>query len=102
MMCNHASLIRFHYPHLRIVESDSMENSRPRRDVRWITDIGELHEYYLDGWKQQHFICDSWDAWDLGNAGKPRSRSIFEKTRQAQGTVTCAHLPLLLYSRQSV
>lgn len=41
---------------MRIVESDSMENGRPRRDVRWITDIGELHEYYLDGWKQQHFI----------------------------------------------
>ena len=53
---NHASLIRFHYPHLRIVESNSVDNGRPRRDVRWITDVGELHEYYLDGWKQQHFI----------------------------------------------
>ncbi|MFA5203192.1 MAG: hypothetical protein WC708_02210 [Lentisphaeria bacterium] len=53
---NHASLIRFHYPHLQIVESESVDNGRPRRDVRWITDLGELHEYYLDGWKQQHFI----------------------------------------------
>jgi len=53
---HHVSLVRFKYPHLQIVESESVENGRQRKDVRWITDSGELHEYYLDGWKQQHLI----------------------------------------------
>jgi hypothetical protein len=53
---NHANLIRYEHPNLRIVETISQVDDQPRRDVRWITDVGELHEWYLDNWRQEYFI----------------------------------------------
>lgn len=53
---NHASLIRHEHPNLQIVETTRQVGNQTRRDVRWITDAGELHEWYLGDWKQEHFI----------------------------------------------
>jgi len=50
---HHATVTQHIRPHLRIVETISGSN---RRDVRWITDIGELHEWYLGEWRQEHLI----------------------------------------------
>ena len=48
---NHATLVRHERPNVRIVETTSQDaRGRTRRDVRWITDIGELHEWHLGEW----------------------------------------------------
>lgn len=54
---NHANLTREHFPHLKVEETTSPHPSgHVRRDVRWITDIGELHEWHLGEWRQEHLI----------------------------------------------
>jgi len=57
----HADVIRHEYPHLRVEETRSIVNGAERRDVRWLTDIGELHEYYLDEWRQEYLIKEPHD-----------------------------------------
>lgn len=58
---NHADLIQYHRPHLEIVETTRLVDGQERRDVRWITDIGELHEWYLGEWRQEYLIKDAYD-----------------------------------------
>lgn len=53
---NHANLIRHEHPNFRLIEKRSEQDGKVRRDVRLITDNGELHEWYLGEWKQEHFI----------------------------------------------
>lgn len=53
---NHASLVEIERPHLKIEETVSDDGKYERTDIRWITDIGELHECSIDGWKQEHLI----------------------------------------------
>ena len=53
---NHANLVRHEHPNFKIVETSSEQDGEIRRDVRWVTDRGELHEWYLGEWKQEHFI----------------------------------------------
>ena len=53
---NHADVLRHEHPNLRIVETTSGQGGLARRDVRWITDRGELHEWYLGNWRQEYFI----------------------------------------------
>lgn len=53
---NHANLIRHRHPNFKLVEKRSEENGLIRRDVNLITDKGELHEWYLGEWRQEHFI----------------------------------------------
>ena len=53
---NHANLIRHEHPGFKIIETSSLQDGEIRRDVRWVTDIGELHEWYLGEWKMEHFI----------------------------------------------
>ena len=53
----HATVTRHVRPHVNIVETTSPQPSGDvRRDVRWITDIGELHEWHLGEWLQEHLI----------------------------------------------
>ena len=53
----HATVTRHVRPHVNIVETTSPQPSGDvRRDVRWITDIGELHEWYHGEWQQEHLI----------------------------------------------
>ena len=53
---NHANLVRHEHPNFKLVETKSGQDGQVRRDVRMITDRGELHEWYLGEWKQEHFI----------------------------------------------
>jgi hypothetical protein len=53
---NHASLIEIERPHLKIEETISYTGEHKNTEVRWITDIGELREYSVDGWKREHLI----------------------------------------------
>lgn len=64
----HASLIRAEYPHARIVEAASVDNGGPRRDVRWITDVGELHEWYRGEWRQEYLVKSPEDYGVLARA----------------------------------
>ncbi|MFI5358407.1 MAG: hypothetical protein ACHQ4G_13835 [Opitutales bacterium] len=65
---NHADVIRHEHPNLQVVETTAQVGGQTRRDVRWITDRGELHEWYLDGWKQEHFIKTPEDYWIMRRA----------------------------------
>ncbi|MCP4166056.1 MAG: hypothetical protein GY759_09210 [Chloroflexi bacterium] len=58
---NHADVIRYRRPHLEIIESTREVEGQIRRDVRWITDIGELHEWYLGEWRQAYLIKNEHD-----------------------------------------
>lgn len=53
---NHANLVSVERPNLNVVERVSVENGKSRRDVTWITDKGRLHEFYIDGWRQEYLI----------------------------------------------
>lgn len=53
---NHANLIRHSHPNFELREKISEQNGARRRDVTLITDRGELHEWYLGEWRQEHFI----------------------------------------------
>jgi len=54
---NHVTLTRQVRPRVNIVETTSPHPSgQVRRDVRWITDVGELHEWHLGEWLQEHLI----------------------------------------------
>jgi hypothetical protein len=53
---NHANVVRHEHPNCRLVESTSEQAGRVRRDVRLVTDAGELHEWYLGEWRQEHFV----------------------------------------------
>jgi hypothetical protein len=53
---NHANLYDVSRPHLEIRETTTPTERGPRRDVWWITDRGELHEWYLGEWRQEYFI----------------------------------------------
>jgi hypothetical protein len=53
---NHADLIQYYRPNVEIIEETRQVDGLMRRDVRWITDIGELHEWYLGEWRQEYLI----------------------------------------------
>jgi hypothetical protein len=52
----HASLFKAEYPNADIIETFGSDSRGPRRDVRWVTDIGELHEWYRGEWRQEYLI----------------------------------------------
>ncbi len=58
---NHANLVRHEHPNFELEETVSQQDGKVRRDVRLITDQGELHEWYLGDWQQEHFIKTSED-----------------------------------------
>ena len=53
---NHANLIETKRPNLQVVETTRQTDRGVRRDVRWITDRGELHESYLGEWRQEYLV----------------------------------------------
>lgn len=65
---NHVDILEFDRPNVEVVETDSVENGRMRKDITWVTDIGELHEYYLDGWRQEYMIKTPTDYRTLQHA----------------------------------
>lgn len=53
---NHANLVRHEHPGFELLQSESIQGGKVRRDIRLVTDHGELHEWYLGEWRQEHFI----------------------------------------------
>lgn len=53
---NHANLVRHAHPNFELKKTTSEQDGQTRRDVRLITAQGELHEWYLGEWRQEHFI----------------------------------------------
>lgn len=54
---NHATAVKHKRPNVEIVETVSEhESGATRCDTRWVTDIGELHEWRLGEWKQEYLI----------------------------------------------
>lgn len=84
---NHANLVKFTYPNAEIKEIVSSYNGQIRRDVTWTTDIGELHEWYLGEWRQEHLIKTPEDykimarAWQ-GAQLSPTPEIFLESERQ--------------------
>jgi hypothetical protein len=64
----HAPLLRVQYPHAQIIETESADAGGPRRDVRWITDVGELHEWYRGEWRQEYLVKSAADYRVLARA----------------------------------
>lgn len=52
----HASLLHAEYPNARIIETETSDEGGARRDVRWVTDVGELHEWYRGEWRQEYLV----------------------------------------------
>lgn len=65
---NHASLLDYEFPHLEIQEKKIEKEGHIHRDVRWITDRGELHEWYIDFWRQEYFVKKPQDYLILARA----------------------------------
>ncbi|MCX6930567.1 MAG: hypothetical protein NT154_46280, partial [Verrucomicrobia bacterium] len=53
---NHAPVVQTERPNLKVVETAKPTDQGIRRDVRWITDRGELHEWYLGEWRREHLV----------------------------------------------
>ena len=53
---NHANIIRHEHPGFALIDKISEQGEHLRRDVWLMTDAGELHEWYLGEWRQEHFI----------------------------------------------
>lgn len=58
---NHARILEWETPNLEIIESNAFVDGQEKKRVRWITDIGELTESYVNGWQQEYFIKESYD-----------------------------------------
>ena len=87
---NHAPLTRHVRPHVKIVETTQPQtNGRVRRDVQWITDIGELHEWYLGEWRQEHLIKTPADyrimARALSDVAVQPAADVFRQSEAAVG-----------------
>ena len=52
----HADLVTVKRPNVEIVQTTREVDGRIRRDVRWITDRGELHEWHLDEWQREFLV----------------------------------------------
>ena len=64
----HASLITAHYPNAEFRETVRTEDGETRRDVRVVTDAGELHEWYRGEWRQQYLVKSPGDYRILARA----------------------------------
>jgi hypothetical protein len=53
---NHANLLEYEFPHLEIKETKTEKDGNIHREVTWITDQGQLHEWYIDYWRQEYFV----------------------------------------------
>ena len=53
---NHATIVEAERPNVEIVETKSQQDGQVRTDIKWITDKGQLHEWYLDEWRQEYLI----------------------------------------------
>ncbi len=64
----HASLLTAEYPNAAITENVRTENGETRRDVHWVTDAGELHEWFRGEWRQEYLVKSAGDYRILSRA----------------------------------
>src|ERR1044071_1645617 len=85
----HAALVEVDFPHLKKEVTESRQGDQVRRDVRWITDRGELHEYFLGEWQQEHVIKSTEDyrimARALSDAVVRPTMRAFEENERTVG-----------------
>lgn len=53
---NHATIAEYERPNVQIVETERVQDCRVRKDITWVTKKGELHEWFVDGWRQEYLI----------------------------------------------
>jgi len=53
---NHVKLVKVSQPSVEIIETTECVNGRIIRNIKWITDIGELQEQYIDKWHKEYLI----------------------------------------------
>ena len=86
---NHANVIRHEHPNFELIEETREENGTLRRDVRLVTDRGELHEWYAGEWRREHFIKTPQDykimARALEGVKVYTDNSAFEASEQKVG-----------------
>ena len=94
----HADLVNVERPNVKIVESTREVDGRVRRDVRWITDRGELHEWHLGEW-QQEFLIKTPDDYRIiqraleGTRYTATAEPFYEAERQiGDSGITVGHL----------
>ena len=64
----HADLLAVERPNVQVVETLTQTEQGVRRDVQWITAKGELHEWYLGEWRQEHLIKQTADYRTMAHA----------------------------------
>ena len=95
---NHALVVECIQPHVEIIEKTSTQDGQIRRDACWITDIGELHEWYLGEWRQEYFIKKPEDyrimAYALSDSTFSPTNTYFEQSEAAVGDngITLGHI----------
>ena len=95
---NHANLVDIERPNLQIVENTQQTERGLRRDVRWITDRGELHEWYLGEWRQEYLVKTPEDYRILCRALEgtrfTATDEVFQRSEAAlgDGGITVGHL----------
>jgi len=75
----HADLLNWEKPNVEIIETQSEQNGRTRTDIRWVTDIGELHEYYIGEWRQEYLVKKTEDYKIVGRALSDSKFMLTEK-----------------------
>jgi len=59
---NHVPITEFIYPNLKIIRRiKRTSNNQIQKEVRWITEKGELYEKYLGEWCIEHLIKEPYD-----------------------------------------
>lgn len=81
----HADLVGTERPNVEIVETTREIDGRQRRDVRWITDRGELSQWHLGEWQQEFLVKEPADYRILQRAFEgTRYAATAEPFRQAE------------------
>jgi len=94
----HADVVQEESPNVEIVETTQEVDGRVRREVRWITDRGELRESYLGEWRLEYLIKTPADYRIMQRAFEGTRYSItahpFQQTEReiGAGGITLGHL----------
>jgi len=95
---NHVDLVRVERPHLEVIETTDELDGEIRRDVRWITDRGELREWWLGEWRQEFMIKKAEDyrilARALEDSRFTATSEFYDKSEEELGErgITLGHL----------
>jgi hypothetical protein len=95
---NHADIIQYRRPHVEVVETLKETPQGLRRDTRWITDRGELHEWHLGEWRQEYLIKSVEDyrimarAWEDAEPALSEDAFLASEAAVGDNGVTIAQL----------